>query len=43
MTVAEALGSPVAIAAHAGALYVLAAGTSTEGFMDGRVVRLSFR
>jgi hypothetical protein len=43
MTVAEALGSPVAIAAHAGALYVLAAGTSTEGFVDGRVVRISFR
>jgi hypothetical protein len=42
-TVAESLASPVALAAHAGALYVLAAGTTGAGFADGRLVRVTFR
>ncbi|MDX2009700.1 MAG: hypothetical protein SFW67_05905 [Myxococcaceae bacterium] len=42
-TVAESLPFPVAITAHEGALYVLAAGTVGASFADGRIVRIAWR
>jgi hypothetical protein len=42
-TVAEALPFPVALVAHGGSLYVLAAGTMDQAFGDGRIVRIAWR